>query len=458
MTLFKSLILGSAAGIVAVAGAQAADLPVAEPVEYVKVCDTYGAGFFYIPGGETCLKISGMVRADYVIVDPRVNRNNFDGFRSRGRVNFDARTATEYGLLRSYIRYQFERNSAQGNGSTSGSPQGAGVDMAYIQFAGLTAGWLDSFFDFKPYPSYAGMYTSDIQTSVLAYTAQFGNGFSATIAIEDGTWRKSANMGEITQAPNGISQITTNRGVAQFMPYDAAGQRIPDVVGQLRLEQGWGEAQLSGAYHQLRNTQVQHVFKQPGPDEAGFAVQGGVLVKLPMIAEDDYAYASGAYSDGALSYTLSGIGIGCCGNFDIASGVPISDFISGPNNNKIQTTKSWNVNAGFEHHINENWRATFSGSYVVVDYARSIAVDGRQFAKTGGAAGRQRTYDADWSSGVFAGQLIWTPVKGLDIGAEVDFTDFFDRPEHFQSKRGGYTGARGSDEVWSGRLRVQRDF
>jgi hypothetical protein len=443
MTLFKSLILGSAAGIVAVAGAQAADLPVAEPVEYVKVCDTYGAGFFYIPGGETCLKISGFVRADYVVVQPRVNKNNFDGFRSRGRINFDARTATEYGLLRSYVRVQLEKNSASGNGSVAPSPQGAGVDMAYIQFAGLTAGWLDSFFDFKPYPSYAGMYTSDIQTSVLAYTAQFGNGFSATIAIEDGTWRKSANMGEITQAPNGVSN--------KFMPYNAAGQRIPDVVGQLRLEQGWGEAQLSGAYHQLRNTQVGKIFPQPGPDEAGFAVQGGVLVKLPMIAEDDYAYASGAFSDGALSYTLSGIGIGCCGNFDIASGVPISDFITGPNSNKIKTTQSWNVNAGFEHHFNENWRATFSGSYVNVDFARSIVVANANVAGT-------KKFDADWTSGVFAGQLIWTPVKGLDIGAEVDFTDFFDRPQGFQSRKGGYTGSRGNDEVWSGRLRVQRDF
>src|SRR5437016_7451439 len=63
MKMVKSLLLGGAAGLVAVAGAQAADLPVkAKPVEYVKICSLYGDGFFYIPGTDTCLKIGGYVR------------------------------------------------------------------------------------------------------------------------------------------------------------------------------------------------------------------------------------------------------------------------------------------------------------------------------------------------------------------------------------------------------------
>jgi len=66
MKLVKSLLLGSAAGFAVVAGAQAADLPAkkAAMVEYVKVCSTYGAGFFTIPGTDTCLRVSGRVRAD----------------------------------------------------------------------------------------------------------------------------------------------------------------------------------------------------------------------------------------------------------------------------------------------------------------------------------------------------------------------------------------------------------
>jgi hypothetical protein len=66
MKMVKSLLLGSAAGLVAVAGAQAADLPVkAKPVEYVKICSLYGDGFYYIPGSETCLRFSGYIRAQY---------------------------------------------------------------------------------------------------------------------------------------------------------------------------------------------------------------------------------------------------------------------------------------------------------------------------------------------------------------------------------------------------------
>ncbi|MGB7257197.1 MAG: porin, partial [Pseudolabrys sp.] len=28
----------------------------AKPVQYVKICSLYGAGFYYIPGTDTCIK------------------------------------------------------------------------------------------------------------------------------------------------------------------------------------------------------------------------------------------------------------------------------------------------------------------------------------------------------------------------------------------------------------------
>src|SRR5438445_13848585 len=65
MKMIKSLMLGSAAGLLAMSGAQAADLPVkAKAVEYVKVCSLYGAGFFYIPGTDTCIKLGGYLRVE----------------------------------------------------------------------------------------------------------------------------------------------------------------------------------------------------------------------------------------------------------------------------------------------------------------------------------------------------------------------------------------------------------
>lgn len=86
MKLVKSLLLGSAAGIAAVAGAQAADLPSrkAAPVEYVRVCSAYGAGFFYIPGTDTCLRVGGRVRAEARYLESFNRSQDVSGYRARG--------------------------------------------------------------------------------------------------------------------------------------------------------------------------------------------------------------------------------------------------------------------------------------------------------------------------------------------------------------------------------------
>ena len=65
MTMYRKLILGSAASFLAMGAAQAADLPVkAKAVEYVRICSLYGSGFFYIPGTDTCIKLGGYLRVD----------------------------------------------------------------------------------------------------------------------------------------------------------------------------------------------------------------------------------------------------------------------------------------------------------------------------------------------------------------------------------------------------------
>jgi hypothetical protein len=418
MNLFKSLFLGSAAGLVAVAGAQAADLPMAEPVEYVKICDTYGSGYFYLPGTETCLKVGGHVRVEAIYVEPKQNDQSKMDFHTRARASFDARTATEYGLLRSFVRLQFDRDT----GTRNGGP----FDYAYIQFAGLTAGYTDSMFDFKPYPSYAGMLVSDIQTIMFAYTAQFGDGFSATLSAEDSSYRSY---------DQGFAKRFGTSG-----PYNTDGgggftQTMPDFVANVRVEQGWGEAQLSAAVHQIdpANNGNGNNF------EYGWAVQGGVQINLPMIAEDDFVYVSGAYADGALSYLLSGYGVGRGGNNDLFGGAYLGDFALTGNGN-VRTTTGFNVNGGFEHHWSPNWRSSISASYADIDvpgFVRSSPV----------AGGRGR--NQDWAMVQVAGQTVWTPVSNLDIGMEVVYSRFTEQP-------GRNTFA--TPDNWSGRVRVERTF
>jgi len=97
MTLTKSLLLGSSETLVAVAGAQAADLPSkkAAPATYVKVCDAYGAGFFVIPGTDTCVRVGGYVRAEYQYVNGQTAQSL--RFGTNKVTNFQGTNATVAG-------------------------------------------------------------------------------------------------------------------------------------------------------------------------------------------------------------------------------------------------------------------------------------------------------------------------------------------------------------------------
>ncbi|WP_049733870.1 porin [Rhizobium ecuadorense] len=137
----KSLLLGSAAALAVVSGAQAADAIVAaepEPVEYVRVCDAYGTGYFYIPGTETCLKINGYIRFQVNVGEDVGGDSDWDAV-TRGQVQFTAKSDTEYGPLTGVIVMQFNADNA--------SDQEAKLDSAYLDIAGFRAGLFYSWWD-----------------------------------------------------------------------------------------------------------------------------------------------------------------------------------------------------------------------------------------------------------------------------------------------------------------------
>src|SRR5262245_1866500 len=115
---FKTLLLGSAAVLATAAGAQAADLSVAEPVDYVRVCDAFGEGYWYIPGTDTCLAIGGQLRFGIVAGDAYktyfdVEQTNHDwAFYTRAEVNVQAKSMTDWGPLIAYITLRSDVGSA----------------------------------------------------------------------------------------------------------------------------------------------------------------------------------------------------------------------------------------------------------------------------------------------------------------------------------------------------------
>ncbi len=117
MKTARTLILCSAASLVAISGAQAADLPVkAKAVEYVRICSLYGAGFFFIPGTDTCIKLGGYLRADVTFngsihgqpawsgdLGEQNRYRDYYAARSRMALTVDTRTASEYGVVRTFM-------------------------------------------------------------------------------------------------------------------------------------------------------------------------------------------------------------------------------------------------------------------------------------------------------------------------------------------------------------------
>ncbi|WP_419830031.1 porin [Methylobacterium sp.] len=421
MKLLKSSLLGSAAAFVAIGAAHAADLPVkkAVPIEYVRVCSAYGAGFFYIPGTDTCLRLSGRARFEggYQTSYSRQYGNNIgdtSGYQGRMRINLDARTQTAYGTLRAFVRLDAGSRTGYSGVGQSGTQQRIGqayaaigtdqfgrgsqfsnVDKAFIQFAGLTAGRASSFFDFYAHDfEIAGATAgSDLaSTNLLAYTATIGNGLSATISIEDPIFRRTPIFSPFGISPTVSTGSASNFGVTvqptpvfvgpgRYGLVDSIEKtRLPDFVGAVRLDQAWGSAQLSAATHELNagnlSTAANAGGGGAGPtlvpahtrNTQGWAVQGGIKVNTPFIAPGDAFYLQGAYGDGAQLYT----GYSSYTGSYIQSTTTIqgqkfaqyfSDATINPFTGQLQTSQSFTVVGSYLHYWNPELRSALFGSY-----------------------------------------------------------------------------------------------
>jgi len=382
-TVIKNVLLGSVAGLAMVGTAAAADLPVkAKAAEYVKICSTYGAGFYYVPGTDTCLKLGGFVQTDYYWNDFNYLPSFDFGetyFKARGAIRLDARTQTEYGTLRSYIEYRLTYGTDSTNPTDTGEDVSAALDKAYIQFAGFTFGKVQSFFDYYADNNIWGIdsieITSDENAIVAAYTADFGNGFTATIAIEDDTQR--------------------NDGV-NFGP--GIESDIPALVGNINYEGEWGGFQVSGMVRQLETDQYFPLFGVNDSDDVGWAVLGGVKFNLNALGEGDTLYIEGTYGDGAIEYT------GITGSY--APFVVLSDLYFDPLTNSLEAAKAWTIAGELTHFFTPNVFGVLFGNYGELDIP-SAAANGFD--------------QAGFSMFNVGGSLNWTPVKNLLFVAQYTY-------------------------------------
>lgn len=406
-TVIKNVLLGSVAGLAMVGTAAAADLPVkAKAAEYVKICSTYGAGFYYIPGTDTCLKVGGYVTADTYFTDidgkqrytaPGVAlRDSIDPdgqsyFLTRVGVQLDARTQTEYGTLRSYFEGRFNAGEDYGFGQqivtgdftfSDGSVNSASMKYGYIQFAGFTFGRATSAFDFWAGDGWQGIqpgsFYSDTTLNVIQYTADFGNGFSATIALEDSYGREDQ--------------------YANFV--EVSGQQVPDIVANIAYEGTWGAFKIAGAWHQIGdyNPLTPAIAPFFSGDDSGWAALAGVRFDF---AETTTLYLEGAYASGAPGY------------LGLAGTIPVLDLYG-------NAVSGWYVGGSLIHYWTPSVFTTVVGSYTQTDNFQTPYFD--VFPTFGGGStavgGIASTDFTGYNVGVNIG---WIPVKGLTLVLQYDY-------------------------------------
>jgi Porin subfamily len=489
MITARTLILGSAAGLIAMSGAQAADLPVkAKAVEYVRICSLYGAGFFYIPGTDTCIKLGGYLRVDTTFnggahgapawSGDLGQRNRFyDYFLSRSRMalTVDTRTATEYGVVRTFGQGDFQ---FQNFGTTNpGSPQQTGaalnsaflstagggyvaVEYLFIQFAGFTFGKSSSAYS-TPWNGFPGNINSsllggnntDTGVNNIQYTAQFGNGVSASIGLDEpSVWNRTAvyNLG----IPSAIGANGTGSN-------SYAGIHSPDIVGNIRVDQAWGLFQLSAAAHEVSGTYntlaaggapnaLSEISGHPDSKWGGSVMAALNIKNIPTGPGDDIkfdvSYAKGttknviATSGGSPSFAMfgsSGFGYQSVGFGATTDGVymPGAGGTGG-----IKLTTAWGIRGAFNHNWNPYWSSSLFGSYSQVKYdggandnllgAGTTTAKGAYCAAfnashpgqalAGNAAGNY-TCNPDFNVSQLGVVTRWTPVKNLTFSGEVQW-------------------------------------
>ena len=487
MKFTKSLHLGSAAGLMAASGAFAAELPVkAKAVEYVKICSLYGAGFYYIPGTDTCIKLGGYLRAEVALNTNSVysgqqstnngsmNRlTNYYTMRAREDFNIDTRTATEYGVVRTFFDGVFSwttgnyvgTGSATGStaysgtlaaatnpgatttglfgsgsgavNSTDGNTSGGslGVYYAFIQFAGFTMGKAVSQFD-APWTNYPGnnfdglVGGSGTVTGVnqFTYTADFGQGVTAAFSAEDTTQYYQAGNINLTGA--------TAAGMlgGSYGSNGIGGTRSPNLVGMVRVDQAWGMFQASVAAHD------NHVAYYGGsevtghPDDKwGWAVQLALSIKNIPTGAGDVINISGVYTDGATRYNfqnLSGSTYSMWGTSNVAGAYGSLGFASAPDTVYVtgssqETVKTWGFRGAYTHNWDPYWNTAIYGAYAAAQFGTLAKTSrcgvGGTFV-TGASQAGVTSCNPDFNIGQVGIITRWTPVKHLTFSADLTWT------------------------------------
>jgi hypothetical protein len=408
MTSLKTVLLGSAAGLLAAGAAQAADLPVkkaAAAVQYVEVCPVYGSGFYKLPGTDICIRHFGYVKfnwgfqnereawdVDDRFISPIVEAggSNTVGWQWSIRPGWDFRSPTEYGTLRAVVQMRVDQRNGvfeDDNPVLTGTMRTANlIHRGYIEWAGFLIGRASTQFVYWDQDDVITAVGGDPKETVTQITYVFTGpyGIKATLGLEDSfTW------------DGGITDLTTNPPNAAVN--DGGPSRVFDVVGSISTEQAWGSAKIAGILHfgqvnQDNNNSFNNfgTFAADSADQnVGWAVMGGITFLLPWLGQKDQLLLQAQYCDGVNA--ACGVNGGAANDPSAferrgqyldglqrlwdADAYAVNCNNNNNNNNcfDFRNTKVWSVEGQLRHYWSPLWRSNLMASYLSIDTPRAQA-------------------------------------------------------------------------------------
>ena len=384
-------------------------------------------------------------------------------------------------------------------------------------------------FSYGSYHLGGGSNTYDTGILLAAYTMDFGLGISATLSIEDNGARRNALWDAGTNAlsfgsfpgPNGTSVIwSTICNAAMVTPDTAPGvaaanlagcptgdyaaKQIPDVVANLRIDQGWGSAQVAGALHQVRAGSYGNNVSAARPQSRSRRVHrtgAGRPVGLPSWAAPWRAFPPARATrcgptscmprapspNGGLSQ------FGSFGSFSRFNGGSVGSRLgpdgvfantvgpagAGLSGSGIQLTKAWSVGAAYEHLWNPALRSSVFGVVTQVSYPGDLNTGAKAIfcsspvgpvrtsagATPNFATGAVLGCDPDFMVWGLGTRTVWNPIENLDLGAEIMYSRLDQNMGagvvlNFLGAGGSATGlyTPQNQSIWSGLLRAQWHF
>jgi hypothetical protein len=294
---------------------------------------------------------------------------------------------------------------------------------------GKTTSAFDAFWTNYPGNNFDGLVGgSGTVTGVnqFTYTAQFGNGVSGTVSLQDPT---TYTQGNLINTSAGIVAPATFFG-GSYGASDLGGTRAPDIIGVIKVEQAWGMAQLSGVAHNLHAAYYGGTEATGHPSDTwGWAVQGSFSFKTDAIGPGDTLNIQAVYTDGATRYNFQNLapqgfamygGTGVPGAYQSVGLAAVADGIFGLGTG-ISKVQTWGMRGAYNHNWDPYWSSSLYGAYAQLKYGNG----GNALAcasLSGAAFVGVTTCNPDFNVAQIGVITRWTPVKNLTFSGEATYT------------------------------------